>query len=52
MHNWFELYGHIDFSDCLLIAIVWTIKFGHFLLTGIIREIDLGYCINWNCPHN
>ena len=43
MHNQCEHSGQF-ISDCLPICIVWTIKFGDFLLLiGIVRTIDLGY---------
>ena len=33
----------VDFGDCLPIGNVWTIKFGGFLLTAIVRKIYSGY---------
>ena len=36
----------MDFGDSQPTGIVWTIKFGDFLLqTGSVRNIDLGYCL-------
>ena len=43
----------IDFLDCPLTGIVWTINVWGFQLIEIVQTNYLGDCLmNWNCPEN